>query len=85
MLAPPIPAWGLAITAFGLLWLCLWRSGLRLLGVPLLVLGMASGAWQSPPDILVSADARLIVNATSLGGLLMWESRSRDYSARDAA
>ncbi|WP_431269730.1 hypothetical protein [Dankookia sp. P2] len=57
---PPIPAWGLGLCTFGTLWLCLWRARWRLLGVPLLLLGLASGAWQRPPDILVSADARLI-------------------------
>jgi len=60
MLAPPIPAWGLGLCAFGMLWLCLWGTGWRALGVPLILAGLASGAWQRPPDILVSADARLI-------------------------
>ncbi|WP_243634757.1 ComEC/Rec2 family competence protein [Roseicella frigidaeris] len=58
--AVPIPAWGLGACAFGLLWLCLWQASWRLLGLPLLILGLASAAWQRPPDILVSADARLI-------------------------
>ena len=57
---PPIPAWGLGLCAFGMLWLCLWGARWRLLGVPLIIFGLASGAWQRPPDILVSADARLI-------------------------
>ncbi|MDO9712085.1 ComEC/Rec2 family competence protein [Paracraurococcus lichenis] len=56
----PIPAWGLGLCAFGMLWLCLWLTPMRLLGVPLILAGLASGAWQRPPDILVSADARLI-------------------------
>lgn len=60
MLAPPIPEWGLGFCAFGMLWLCLWGTTWRVLGVPLIVAGLASGAWQRPPDILVSADARLI-------------------------
>jgi competence protein ComEC len=58
--APPIPAGALCVVAFGMAWLCLWRSRWRLLGVPLIVLGFAAGAAQRPPDILVSADARLI-------------------------
>lgn len=64
IIAPPIPAWGLAVAAAGLLWLCLWRAGWRLLGLPLLAIGMASGAWSRPPDILVSSDARLIAFRT---------------------
>ncbi|TDH64359.1 ComEC family competence protein [Dankookia rubra] len=58
--APPIPAWGLGLCAFGMLWLCLWGARWRLLGLPFILLGLASGAWQRAPDILVSADARLI-------------------------
>jgi competence protein ComEC len=57
---PPIPAWGLGVCACGMLWLCLWGARWRLLGLPLIILGLASGAWQRPPDILIAADARLI-------------------------
>lgn len=60
MTAPPIPAWGLALTGFGMLWLCLWGTAWRRLGVLMIVAGLASGAWERPPDILVSADGRLI-------------------------
>ena len=58
--APPIPAAALCVVAIGMAWLCLWRSRWRLLGVPLIVAGFAAGAAQRLPDILVSADARLI-------------------------
>ena len=57
---PHMPGWGLAMVAFGLAWLGLWRSRPRLLGVPIMLAGMLAG-WVSPPaDLLVSADARLI-------------------------
>lgn len=67
MVAPPIPAWGLALCTAGLLWLCLWRARWRLLGVPLLVMGLASGAAVRPPDVLISADGRLIALRASDG------------------
>jgi competence protein ComEC len=70
MLASPIPIWGLILTTLGMLWLCLWRHHWRLLGVPIMVLGMSSTAWVTPPDILVSADARLIAFRTADGVLL---------------
>ncbi|WP_090567036.1 ComEC/Rec2 family competence protein [Belnapia rosea] len=57
---PPIPAWGLGLCSVGLVWLCLWRTGWRLAGVPLLALGLASGAMDRPPDLLISGDGRLI-------------------------
>jgi competence protein ComEC len=58
--APPIPAAALCTVAFGMAWLCLWRSRWRLLGVPAIAAGFAAGAAQRPPDVLVSADAKLI-------------------------
>jgi competence protein ComEC len=58
--APPIPAAALCAVAFGMAWLCLWRSRWRLLGVPVIAVGLVVGAARRPPDILVSADAKLI-------------------------
>lgn len=58
--ARPIPPWGLAVFAFGMVWLCLWRRRWRLLGVPVMALGLASPALHRPPDLLVSGDARLV-------------------------
>ena len=58
--ARPIPPWGLACFAFGMLWLCLWRLRWRWAGVPLMALGLASPALHRPPDLLVSGDARLV-------------------------
>lgn len=57
---PAMPTWGLFLCVIGLLWMGLWRTWLRWLGVPLFVLGMVSPAWHVPPDVLVSADARVI-------------------------
>lgn len=68
LLVPPIPAWGLGVCSLGMLWLCLWRSRLRLLGLPLIAAGLASGAWERPPDVLISGDGRLI--ALRAGGEL---------------
>jgi competence protein ComEC len=62
--ARPIPAWGLALVALGMAWLCLWRGALgRALGLVPLLVGLASGATEAarPPDALVSSDARLIL------------------------
>ncbi|MCE2761551.1 MAG: ComEC family competence protein [Acetobacteraceae bacterium] len=58
--AMPIPAWGLMVFAFGLCWLCLWRSWWRALGVLPMILGLSSAAFVQPPHILISGDARLI-------------------------
>ena len=39
---PHMPAWGLALTGFGIAWLGLWRSMLRLAGVPVIAFGLVS-------------------------------------------
>jgi len=57
---PHMPPWGLLLIAFGIAWVGLWRSRLRLAGVPVLVLGLISPLFIRPADILISSDARLI-------------------------
>lgn len=68
--ARPLPGWGLAVLAFGLCWLCLWRRPWRLAGVPLIALGLASPTMTKPPDVIVSPDARLIALHTADGVFL---------------
>ena len=57
---PHMPPWGLAVTGLGIAWLGLWRSHLRLVGIPVICLGLMTPLLVRPPDLLVSADARLI-------------------------
>jgi len=92
--APPIPAAGLALFALGLCWLCLWRLPWRWAGAPLMAAGLLSGPWTTPPDILVSADGRLLALATPGGVLterasgasrLTRESWLRSWGEEDAA
>lgn len=65
---PAMPFWGLIVCTLGLLLLCLLRTRLALLGVPLLLAGLVSPAFHRAPDVLVSADAGLI--AVNAGGVL---------------
>ena len=67
--ATPIPAWGLLLFSLGFCWLCLWQTRLRLLGVPLILVGLGAGAFVRPPDLLVSPDARLIAFRSPAGVL----------------
>ncbi len=64
---PHMPAWGLAVLAFGLAWLGLWKGRIRLAGLLAIGVGVASPAIQRPPDILVSGDGRLIAVRTESG------------------
>jgi len=64
---PHTPAWGLGVLSLGIAWLGLWRSRLRLVGLAAIAVGAASPAFDRPPDLLVSADARLIAVRTPAG------------------
>ena len=61
------PAWGLALVGFGMAWLGLWRSRMRLAGIAVLAVGLASPLLDRPADVLVSADGRLIAVHTAEG------------------
>ncbi len=71
--AVPLPPWGLACCALGLLWLCLWQTSWRLAGIPLLALGLAAGGPGALPDAMISADGRLL--ALRAGGEFLVERR----------
>jgi competence protein ComEC len=77
------PAWGLAVLSLGILWLGIWRSRLRLLGVPIILFGLVSPAFERGPDLLLSADGRL---AALRAGATMFVQRAKGGSAftRDA-
>jgi competence protein ComEC len=64
---PHMPPSGLAVLSLGMAWLGLWRSRMRLAGIPLIVAGLVSPALIHPADILVSADASLIGVRTGAG------------------
>ena len=64
---PNMTPWGIAILALGMIWLALWSGRIRWLGVPLILVGIASPMFSRPPDILVSHDGRMIAVRTSEG------------------
>jgi competence protein ComEC len=57
---PHMPAWGLAVFSVGLAWFGIWRSRIRMAGLAAMLVGLLSSATATPPDILMSADGRLI-------------------------
>ena len=60
LMVPHMPAWGLAVLGFGLAWAGLWRTRLRLAGWAFVAVGLASPAFVQPPDLLMSADGRMV-------------------------
>ena len=74
---PHMPDWGLVALSLGIAWLGLWRTRVRLAGVLAIGVGLVSPAFERAPDVLVSADARLIAVRTAEGVFV--------EKARDAA
>ncbi len=60
LMVPPMPAWGLAVLGPGLAWAGLWRTRVRLAGWALVAIGLISPCFDRPPDLLISADGRMI-------------------------
>ena len=71
---PHMPMAGLLVLSLGIAVLCLLRTALRFAGVAMIAAGLLSPLVVTPPDLLVSGDARLI--ALRQGSTLMIEKRS---------
>jgi competence protein ComEC len=62
-----MPVWALALMIFGGLWICLWTSRARLLGLVPFAIGAAAAAATPTPDLLVTGDGRHLAVVTSDG------------------
>lgn len=81
---PVMPLWGMVTFTIGGCWLTLWRSSWRRWGLLPMAVGLASMAFNQPPDILVdgrgyamavrTADGTLLVNR---GGRMLRETWAR--------
>ena len=54
------PVGALLMVALGLVWLCLWRTGWRLAGLPMIVIGIAAAALGPRPDLLIEESGEVI-------------------------
>jgi competence protein ComEC len=68
---PAMPLAGLLLLVSGGLWLCLWRRRWRLLGVPLIALGLLGMLFVRQPDILVSEDGDLMAVRDHAGNYVL--------------
>jgi competence protein ComEC len=77
----PLNDFGLALASFGLLVLCLLRSKIHVWGLALALLGVATAALYSPPDVLVSGDGRQVLARESGGGYTLLKGTTRAFAA----
>lgn len=68
----PSPSnWGFVLIIIGGLWLALWNTRWRLIGIPLLVLGLGTIALFKPYDLIISDDAKRIAYRSESGQWVM--------------
>lgn len=65
---PRLPMAGLAVVAFGGLWLCLWQGKWRRWGIVGIVAGMATMFLTRPPDIVIADFGRFVAARGASGG-----------------
>jgi competence protein ComEC len=79
--APPMTPLTLLLITAGMLWLCLWRRRWRLLGMPVIGLGLLLiPALNDLPDVLVAPDGRTVAVRDAEGVLRVSGSRADSYT-----
>jgi competence protein ComEC len=91
---PALPVAALLSLSLGLLWLLLWRTWLRLAGLPMLGVGLLLAASATRPDIIVARDGaammvrgeggRLVLAGQSPGRFVLEQWLRADEDPRDA-
>ena len=76
---PQMPAWAFGLLAFGLLWICLWTSRARLLGLIPVAMGAVATFLAPRPDLLITGDGRHLAVVSSDGTPLLLRDRAGDY------
>jgi competence protein ComEC len=78
-LMPAIPTSAFALMVAGGLWICLWRTRMRRLGLAPLLFGAAWALSTPVPDLIVTGDGRHFVIRTPTGQLALLRPKAGDY------
>lgn len=78
-LLPPMPRGAFALIAAGGLWICLWRTRRRRLGLAAVAAGAAWALAIPAPDLIVTGDGRHLVLRAPGGELALLRPRAGDY------
>ncbi len=78
-LLPAIPTGAFALTVAGGLWLCLWRTSIRLFGIVPVAVGAFWALSTPAPDLIVTGDGRHFVLRTDSGQLALLRPKAGDY------
>jgi competence protein ComEC len=75
---PSMPTWAFGLMVGGGIWLCLWNTRLRLLGLAPIAIGAIAAALSPSPDLLVTGDG-MHVAVIDAGTPLLLRERTGDY------
>ena len=78
---PAMPGGAYALMIAGGLWITLWRTHWRRLGIVPLAVGAVWALTTPAPDLLVTGDGRHVAIRTAHGGLALLRDRVGDYTA----
>ena len=73
---------GVILAAIGLLWFCLWRGRLRLWGIPMLLISLATMSQHRPVDVFISAGANQVIVRLENGHYTALKGTSRAYAVQ---
>ncbi len=76
----PMPDAAILLISAGLIWLCIWRSRARLLGIAPILAGLLLCVTARPPDVLVSPDAGLIAIRSGDQIFLLRQKQREDFT-----
>ena len=75
---PSMPGWAFGLMVMGGLWLCLWNTRVRLLGIGPFMVGAVAAALSPAPDLLVTGDGMHLAVVRD-GTPLILRERAGDY------
>lgn len=78
-LLPAMPRGAFALMAAGGLWICLWRTRWRPLGLAPILAGAVWALATPPPDLIVTGDGEHLVLRSANGRLALLRPRAGDY------
>jgi competence protein ComEC len=78
-LLPSMPPWAFGLMVAGGLWLCLWTTRMRLIGILPLCAGAVAAALAPAPDLLVTGDGRHLAVVEEDGTPRLLRDRTGDF------
>jgi competence protein ComEC len=78
-LMPSMPRWGFGLMVAGGLWLCLWSTRIRLLGLLPIAIGALAASAAPTPDLLVTGDGKHLVVVSADGTPLLLRDGAGDF------